>query len=208
MLKKSVRRGAAALTAVLIVAGLSFSAEAGQTGNPNPGTAADNSEIGMLKQRLDAQERVINNLLRQSDPFFAAPGGTADFWMPVPDLRMDFGGFPVPVKSDVFGRMNVSDQKDKIEVSVEMPGMEKGDINIEVKNDVLTISGEKKHAQEVKEVDYYMQERQFGTFKRAIQLPPDADVDKISSSLNNGVLTILIPKEAAKSQQVKKIPVK
>lgn len=53
-----------------------------------------------------------------------------------------------------------------------------------------------------------MQERQFGTFKRAIQLPPDADVDKISSSLNNGVLTILIPKEAAQPQQVKKIPVK
>ena len=208
MLKKSVRRGVAALTAALIMTGFSFSAQAGQNGNQNPGTAADNSEIGMLKQRLDAQERIINNLLRQSDPFFATPGGAADFWMPVPDLRMDFGGLPVPVKSDVFGRMNVSDQKDKIEVSIEMPGMEKGDINIEVKNDVLTVSGEKKQAQEVKEGDYYMQERQFGTFKRAIQLPPDADVDKISGSLSNGVLIILIPEEEAKPQQVKKIPVK
>ncbi len=102
MLKMSVRRGAAVLTAALIMTGLSFSVQAEQTGNQNTVSAADNSEIGMLKQRLDAQERIINNLLRQSDPFFAAPGGAADFWMPVPDLRMDFGGFPVPVKIRCF----------------------------------------------------------------------------------------------------------
>ena len=79
MLKMSVRRGAAVLTAALIMTGLSFSVQAEQTGNQNTVSAADNSEIGMLKQRLDAQERIINNLLRQSDPFLQLPAARQIF---------------------------------------------------------------------------------------------------------------------------------
>ena len=114
---------------------------------------------------------------------------------------------PMQAPTDVFGRMNVSDKKDAIEVTVEMPGMDKKDIEIEVKDNILTVSGEKKEAQEVKEGDYYMQERQFGQFNRSIGLPDNIDVNKISSSLKNGVLTIIVPKTAEKAVEVKKIPV-
>ena len=114
---------------------------------------------------------------------------------------------PMQAPTDVFGRMNVSDKKDAIEITVEMPGMDKKDIEIEVKDNILTVSGEKKEAQEVKEGDYYMQERQFGQFNRSIGLPDNIDVNKISSSLKNGVLTIIVPKTAEKAVEVKKIPV-
>ena len=59
--------------------GVKFFCSAEQTGNQNTVSAADNSEIGMLKQRLDAQERIINNLLRQSDPFLQLPAARQIF---------------------------------------------------------------------------------------------------------------------------------
>lgn len=63
-----------------------------------------------------------------------------------------------------------------------MPGMDKKDIEIEVKDNILTVSGEKKEAQEVKEGDYYMQERQFGQFNRSIGLPDNIDVNKFPAA--------------------------
>ena len=104
--------------------------------------------------------------------------------------------------------MNVADRKDMIEVTVELPGMEKDDISIEVKDNMLSIAGEKKGETEVKDGDYYMQERSFGTFNRSLALPDNIEISKITSSLKNGVLTINIPKTEAKEVKTVKIPVK
>ena len=205
MLKTFANKHAAILTAALLMSG--FAALPVCAGQTNAAQNADDKEIAMLKQRVDEQERMINDLLRfnspakfhhhmrrmLNDPYFAPD-----------DILFNA---PMQAPTDVFGRMNVSDKKDAIEVTVEMPGMDKKDIEIEVKDNILTISGEKKEAQEVKEGDYYMQERQFGQSNRSIGLPDNIDVNKISSSLKNGVLTIIVPKTVEKAVEVKKIPV-
>ena len=202
MSEKFYNRNLALLTAAtLLSGGFIQSAEAKPLENPMP--KAPNPEIEMLKQRLDAQERAINDFIQLNTP--------TDLRRHMHRLLND----PYVVDSsvalvatpDVFGRMNVVDGKDKITVTLEMPGMEKKDINIELKDYVLTISGEKKEAQEVKEGDYFLQERQFGTFNRSVSLPENIDVNKISSQLKNGVLTIVVPKTEVKAQEVKKIPI-
>ena len=71
-----------------------------------------------------------------------------------------------------------------------------------------SIAGEKKGETEVKDGNYYMQERSFGTFNRSLALPDNIEINKITSSLKNGVLTINIPKTEEKEIKTVKIPVK
>ena len=71
----------------------------------------------------------------------------------------------------------------------------------------MTISGERKFKNEVKEEDYYKIETAFGKFSRSFNLPDDADVENIEASSDNGVLEVVIPK-LAKDANVKTIEVK
>lgn len=202
MSEKFYNKNLALLTAAALLSGsIINSVVAKPMDNPMPKAA--NPEIEMLKQRLDAQERAINDFIQLNTP--------TDLRRHMHRLLSDpyviDSSVALVATPDVFGRMNVVDGKDKITVTLEMPGMEKKDINIELKDYVLTISGEKKDAQEVKEGDYFLQERQFGTFNRSVSLPENIDVNKISSQLKNGVLTIVVPKTEVKVQEVKKIPI-
>ena len=105
-------------------------------------------------------------------------------------------------------RMDVADLKDKIEVKVELPGMDEKDINLTLENNILTLSST--HQQEVEEQDkdYYLKEISSGSFSRSIRLPQNIDEQKIDAEFNNGILTITIPKTEVKEETVKKIPIK
>jgi HSP20 family protein len=92
-------------------------------------------------------------------------------------------------------------------IDVDLPGVKKEDIKVDVKDGVLTISGERKFKNEVKEEDYYKIETSFGKFSRTFTLPEDADVENIEASSDNGVLEVVIPK-LAKETNVKTIEVK
>lgn len=81
-------------------------------------------------------------------------------------------------------------------VDVDLPGVKKEDIKVDLKENVLTISGERKSKEEIKEKDYYRLETKFGKFSRSFTLPDDADVENIDASSDNGVLEIVIPKLA------------
>ena len=81
--------------------------------------------------------------------------------------------------------------------------MDKKDINVAVKENVLTISGERSHKEETKEKNYYKVERQYGKFERSFHLPETVDSEKISASYKDGVLTLTIPKvEKAKPKEI------
>jgi len=84
------------------------------------------------------------------------------------------------------------------------------DKNVEVKmaDGVLTIKGEKQEEKEEKKKDYYLRERNFGSFQRAFQVPDGVDADKIEASFKNGVLTVTLPKSAEALKTAKKIDVK
>jgi HSP20 family protein len=93
-------------------------------------------------------------------------------------------------------------------ITVEIPGVDEKDIKLEIVNDTLTISGEKKQEKEEKEKDYYRMERSYGSFQRVLSLPEDADQEKINATFKKGVLTVTMPRKALPKSDVKQIEVK
>lgn len=79
-------------------------------------------------------------------------------------------------------------------IDADLPGIDKNDIKVDIHKNVLTISGERKIKEEIKEEDYYKVETSFGKFSRSFTLPDNADIENISASGDNGVLEIVIPK--------------
>ncbi len=94
------------------------------------------------------------------------------------------------------------------EVTAELPGMDEKDIEVKFADGVLTIRGEKQEEKEEKKKDYYLHERSFGSFHRALQLPNGIDQDKIQATFKKGVLTVTLPKSAEAQKAEKKIAVK
>ncbi len=93
-------------------------------------------------------------------------------------------------------------------ITVEIPGVDENDVNVEIANDILTISGEKKQEKEEKERNYYRMERTYGSFKRVLHLPEDADQENVKATFKKGVLTVTMPRKALPKSEVKKIEVK
>ena len=79
-------------------------------------------------------------------------------------------------------------------VDVDLPGVKKEDIKVDLNNGILTISGERKTKEEVKQEDYYKIETYFGKFSRSFTLPDNVDIENIEAKSDNGVLEIVIPK--------------
>ena len=94
--------------------------------------------------------------------------------------------------------VNVSEDDNGINVSVELPGMAQKEIQVKLKNDILTIEGEKGEPKEEQQ-NVYQMERRFGKFQRSICLPSEVEEDQVDASFNKGVLNIRLPK-SAKSQ--------
>lgn len=100
--------------------------------------------------------------------------------------------------------LDVTDTNDALLVTAEVPGMTKDAIDITFENGVLTISGEKTSKSEEKNGNSYRMERRYGSFCRALSLPANVDADNIEADLEDGVLTIRLPKsENAKAKAVK-----
>jgi HSP20 family protein len=88
-------------------------------------------------------------------------------------------------------------------IKVDLPGMEKTDVSVEVKENILTIKGDRKTETAVKEDQYYRRERPSGSFQRSFAMRTMIAPDRIKASFKNGVLTIDIPKpEREKPRQV------
>lgn len=92
-------------------------------------------------------------------------------------------------------RMEIQESRDAVELTVELPGMTRDDVKIDIDDDVLTVSGEKKAEKEVKEDNYRLSERSYGAFSRSITLPRSVDADKIKATMAEGVLKIVAPKD-------------
>ena len=79
-------------------------------------------------------------------------------------------------------------------IDVDLPGVKKEDIKVDLNKGVLTISGERKTKDEVKQEDYYKIETYFGKFSRSFTLPDNVDIENIEAKSDNGVLEVVIPK--------------
>ena len=97
-------------------------------------------------------------------------------------------------------------EKDKeVIATVEMPGLDKGDIKINLTEDKLEISAETKHEEETKEKGYIYKERRSGSYYRRISLPSSIDSDNSKASYNNGILQITMPKTEIKKKKPLKV---
>lgn len=130
-----------------------------------------------------------------------------------------FRGFGLP--STVFGRefaplagngrlkptLDITAADREYTISVELPGIEEKDVQLELSDNTLVIRGEKKHEKEEKEENYYRMERSYGSFQRVLCLPEDAEQDGIGASYKRGVLTVTIPRKAQPVTKIKQIAV-
>jgi HSP20 family protein len=105
-------------------------------------------------------------------------------------------------------KVDVEESDTDFKVTAELPGLEPGDIQISLENDVLILSGEKKSEREEKEKGYRRMERSYGSFQRVIPLTTEVEEDKVDAKFKNGVLTITLPKTPAAVKTTKKIEIK
>lgn len=103
--------------------------------------------------------------------------------------------------------VNIEETKDGYHVEAEIPGVQKEDVEVSVKDDYLVIKGEKKSFDEEKRDQYHRVERSHGSFYRTIELPSDIDKENINAELKDGVLNIDIKKSDKKEESAKSIPI-
>ena len=108
--------------------------------------------------------------------------------------------------TNIIPSIDVCETDKAIEVSAEMPGLERKDVEISIEDDTLTIRGEKKVEENQKDKNVQLSERCYGVFYRVLQLPPGIDPSSVQATMANGILKITIPKPA--KAEPKKIEVK
>lgn len=95
-----------------------------------------------------------------------------------------------------WGMLNtdLADHHDKLIVTMEVPGMEKDEIQINIEGDLLTIRGTKRFKEQYQEGDYHIMERAYGHFQRSLQLPVKVDKTQADAQYHHGVLRLVLPK--------------
>lgn len=103
--------------------------------------------------------------------------------------------------------LDIAAGESQYNISVELPGIDEKDVQLELSDDTLVIRGEKRHEKEEKEKDYYRMERSYGSFKRVLSLPEDAEQDGIGAVYKQGILKITIPRKARAATKLKQIAI-
>ncbi|UVW36324.1 Hsp20/alpha crystallin family protein [SAR92 clade bacterium H455] len=104
-------------------------------------------------------------------------------------------------------QVDISGDDKQYEIVLDAPGLSEEDLAIEVKDDVLTIKGEKEEKHEQGDKQFYRVERSYGSFQRTLSLPVDATTDGIKAKLTDGVLRLRIPRSQPQQSNVKHIAI-
>jgi HSP20 family protein len=145
----------------------------------SPATPASTRPVDQLRGEMD----------RMFDRFFAEPWGFAD------ELAPSFGAVSTAV--------DVSETDDGVVVRAELPGVDPKELDITLRGNVLSISGEKKEERDERGEGWHRSERSFGSFRRSVQLPSEVDADSVEAEHRNGVVTIRMRKtETARPRRI------
>ena len=99
--------------------------------------------------------------------------------------------------------LDVRETDDRFELTVDLPGIDPGDVTVNYEDGMLSISGKREFASEQSGETWHRIERGFGTFARQVRLPRTADAERIEAGFDKGVLTVSVPKvEAAKPRTI------
>ena len=91
--------------------------------------------------------------------------------------------------------VNISDENKAFEVNIALPGLDKKDVKLEIKDNCLIISSEKQYEKEDRNKDWMRKEYGYASFQRMFQLPESADNDKVLAEMKNGILSVKIAKK-------------
>ena len=141
------------------------------------------ASFGTPAWRLRSPFSELESIRRQMDDLF-------EVFSDRPANQMGAGVFP-PI--------NLTETADKYVIRAELPGVKNSELDINVTDKTLTVSGERKISSESADAKYHRRERDAGKFSRAVAMPGDIDAERVEASLANGILTIEVPK-AAKAQ--------
>ena len=120
-----------------------------------------------------------------NDSFFNTKTKTDEFWYPAVDIL---------------------DEKENVVINVELPGIKKEDVSVNIEDRVLTIKGERKFENEEKKDNYFRKERSYGSFKRSFSLSDDVLIDDVTADFKDGVLKVTLKKDNTK-EEVKQITI-
>jgi HSP20 family protein len=131
-------------------------------------------------------------------------------WDPFHELQREVGRlfenldpFQSTLRPHRFPPLNLYDAGDKYLLSVQLPGMLASDIDLSITGETLTIRGERKRADGVKDDSYRRQERPMGSWSRTITLPDRVEITQVGASFADGILTVRLPKaESAKPRHI------
>jgi len=130
-------------------------------------------------QELESMNRQLSRILDDHDSPMTRDAGQ---WLPSVDVR---------------------ETEDALLVEAELPGIDKKDVKLDVKDGVLTISGERHYEKDVKEENVHRIERSYGSFSRSFSLPRNIDTEKVEANMKDGVLKVRLPKlETAKGRSI------
>ncbi len=113
--------------------------------------------------------------------------------------RIGGGGFP---------SIDVDDAGESYQVTAELPGLEQKDIQLDLRDNVLTLSGEKRQEDTQKQGNRTWSERSFGRFERVIPLDAEIDAGKVEAKFKNGVLTVTLPKSRKAQENTRRIEIR
>jgi HSP20 family protein len=142
----------------------------------------DNGPVSWLRGEID---RLFDDFGQPGRSLFNFPARVSG---PVPAIELADGG------------------KDYT-LTAELPGLTDKDVNVELADGVLSISGEKSEEAERKDGGYLLSERRYGSFRRQVALPADADPEAIAATFKDGVLTLTIGKDQKAAARTRKIPI-
>jgi HSP20 family protein len=143
---------------------------------------------------------MTNLISRNHDSRGIATNGTSPAWDAFRMMDALLGwdslreGLRTSHQSTFSPTFDVEELKDAYLVKADLPGLTEADIDVTVMSNALTISGKREAEQEREGQRYYAVERAYGAFSRTFSLPDGANLDDLSATLNNGVLTLHIPK--------------
>lgn len=130
----------------------------------------------------------------------ASPDIWNQLWGPVRHLGRQVADLFAPSSE-------AASSQEAYEINIELPGVADTDIHIEAHDRRLTVSGAKKAERQESGKHYFFSERVYGAFQRAFQLPDDADADAIEATHKDGLLTIRIPRQAARDGEPRRIQI-
>jgi HSP20 family protein len=141
----------------------------------------------------------FEDMERRIEEFFRRPFSLfGPSWLP--RLKM-------PEFEEITPTVDIFEEGHDIVMKAELPGMNKEDIEVNITDDIITLSGEKKKEEKIEKKNYHRLERSYGSFVRSFRLPAEVQTEQVKAQFKDGILEIRVPKTEEAKKKEKKVQI-